>query len=279
MNELRQLLQARDNDQHVLRRSEQIRSDPLCSWGILVGVFERVPGQSWCQDGKSDFRVLEFKGITCCQDLTPQKLFLQSEPEGVFRICRYHLSWGTAQDSANYSYAFLAVGLWFDMVWLCLILQLGPFLAHGSGTETMCFSRDGWGSGSLDSQDSRGNPPVEPSVLPHCPSQTMKGFWEMRSENRLSDSPTDSPCSNNKNPLIPHFYCLGPHFPSGWIFLQHSAASFGRRQGPVALRPSSAPGGHRLRRGTDLVPWMGWKWMTCRIYRKKMQKRDANGPT
>ena len=83
---------------------------------ILVGVFARVPGQSWCQDGKSDFRVLEFKGITCCQDLTPQKLFLQSEPEGVFRICRYHLSRGTAQDSANYSYAFLAVGLWFDYV-------------------------------------------------------------------------------------------------------------------------------------------------------------------
>ena len=102
----------------------------------------------------------------------------------------------------------------------------------------------------------------------------------MRSENRLSDSPTDSPCSNNKNPLIPHFYCLGPHFPSGWIFLQHSAASFGRRQGPVALHPSSAPGGHRLRRGTDLVPCqMGWKWMTCRIHRKKMQKKRCQWTT
>ena len=109
---------------------DQIRS--ICAvedscWSIRKGARPVVV------DVKSDFRVLEFKmfkGITCCQDLTPQKLLLQSEPEGVFRICRYHLSWGTAQDSANYSYAFLAVGLWFDMVWWCLILQLGPFLAH-----------------------------------------------------------------------------------------------------------------------------------------------------
>ena len=61
--------------------------------------------------------------------------------------------------------------------------------------------------------------------------------------------------------------------PSGWILLQHSAASFGRRQGPVALHPSGAPGGHRLRRGTDLVPWMEMEMDDWR--RKRSQKRDV----
>ena len=46
---------------------------------------------------------------------------------------------------------------------------------------------------------------------------------------------------------------VAPLLPGHRVFLQHAAASFGRRQGPVAARSTGAPGGCGLRRGTDLV--------------------------